>query len=114
MIKKIITLIIIVVAGYFAYQHFFAIPSSEKPSTIEMETISESDLPPMPESCKGRAKDYENGVYGQLTGQASVSQRNLASRNLANCLQKEGFSEAEIRGTLAKIEKKARGWAKGD
>ena len=103
--KNIVILIIIIGIGYFAYQHFFSTPLSDTPSEHEIETVAEDDLPPIPDSCERLSQDYENAVYGQAKGQASFAHRNRAGRALVSCLQKEGFSEAEINGTLSKIEK---------
>ena len=108
--KKLIIIIVIAVAGYFAYQHFYLAPQEdfameeETESTVESSTYSQEPLPPVPESCQHLVKKLENALYGNATGQASFSQRNYASRELRSCLRAEGFSGDQIGNTIVAIQ----------
>lgn len=105
--KNLILVIILAVAGYFAYQHFIA-PQEE---TEEEDTsISRDQLPPIPEKCKRKAKNFKNAVYGAASGETSFTQRNLAEREFRSCLHNEGFSDPEIQGTVAELADQAKAY----
>ena len=117
--KKLIFLILIAVIGYFAYQHFLGAPQQddltvEEETSTDSESISDEDLPPIPESCKKQAKNLENAIYGSASGQVSFAQRKTAYNKLTSCLREAGFSESQIDGTIAEIEERMKNYIKQD
>ena len=111
-LKKLIILIVLAGAGFFIYQNFIATEGEE--SVEEVNDIPSYGLPPIPGKCQRLATDFENAIYGKATHQTSVSQHNRTYRTFVTCLKKEGFSKAEIRGTVQKINTKVQGYLKMD
>mgnify|MGYP001768321127 CR=1 FL=1 len=75
--KQLIIVIVLVVAGYFAYQHFYGAPSDEaameeEEVSGEIETSAVAPPPPIPGSCSGAAKNLEHAIYGSATGQELI------------------------------------------
>lgn len=101
--KNLAILVVVIAAGYFVYQHYFANTATPED---EEEYIVTSDLPPVPETCRPMVQDVENAIYGVRIGQVSVAQKNRQYGRFADCLMEAGFSKAEVRGVLAKIEDK--------
>jgi hypothetical protein len=117
--KRLIILVVLVAAGYFAYQHFLNAPGNEA-ATEEEAAVSDTGSysgeqpPPLPDSCAELGKNLENAIYGNTTGQTSFAQRNTAYRKFVSCLRDAAFSDAQINGTVAKIEERAKGYARQD
>ncbi len=112
--KRLIILAVLVVVGYFAYQHFFIAPqqkdTGEEDSSIESGSFSINQLSPIPGNCEDQAKNLENAIYGNISGRVSFAQRNFADRKLRSCLRNAGFSDLQINGTVAEIKKRAKGY----
>ncbi len=116
--KQLIILAVLVVVGYFAYQHFFIPPqqkeTAEEGLSIDSGSFSINQLPPTPGNCKGQVKNLENAIYGNTTGQVSFAQRNFTDRKLRSCLRNAGFSDLQINGTVAEIKERVKGYLKQD
>ncbi len=110
--KQLIVLVVMVVAGYFAYQHFSTPPqqeaATEEEASIDSGSVSTETLPPIPEHCAESARNLESAMYGASFGQVSLAQRNMAYRKLLSCLREAGFSDSRINGIIAEIEKRAK------
>ncbi len=104
-LKNLAILVVVIVIGYFGYQHFFAGAAMDN-EDAEEEYIVTTDIPPVPAGCESMVSDVENAVYGARTGQVSVAQRNRIYGTFTDCLMEQGFSKAEVRGVLAQIEDK--------
>jgi hypothetical protein len=112
--KQLIILAVLVVVGYFAYQHFFIAPQQkdtvEEDSSIDSGSFSINPLPPMPGNCEGLAKNLENAIYGNTSGQVSFAQRNFADRKFRSCLRNADFSDPQINGTVDEIKERVKGY----
>ncbi len=112
--KQLIILAVLVVVGYFAYQHFFIAPqqndTAEEDSSIDSGSFSINQLPPISVNCEGQAKNLENAFYGNISGRVSFAQRNFADRKLRSCLQNDGFSDPQINGTVVEIKERVKGY----
>jgi hypothetical protein len=111
--KQVIIIVVLIVAGYFAYQHFYAGPSDDaaveqEQSAVESDATAIEPPPPIPETCKMLAGDLENAIYGNEKGQVSFAQRNAAYRKFRACLGKAEFSDPQINGAVAEIEARAK------
>ncbi len=111
--KQLIILVVLAVAGYFAYQHFSdaTIEDADMEEDAQIET---GDLPPIPGDCERLAKDLKNAMYGAATGEVSVGQRNTADRKFRSCLRDADFSDAQINGSVAQIQERVEGYLKQD
>ncbi len=110
--KQLIILVVMVIAGYFAYQHFSTPPQQEaareEEASIGSGSLSTEPAPPIPEHCAESAKNLESAMYGASFGQVSQAQRNMAYRKLLSCLREAGFSDSQINGIVAEMEKRAK------
>ena len=113
-IKKLVILIVVVVAGYFIYQNFLVSPPDEEEDSEMVEAMSADELPAIPDTCSPLVKKMENAIYGAASHQSSFAGRNAAYREFQSCLEKAGFSDAEIDGTVAQIEARVQGYLKQD
>ncbi len=111
-LKKLVTLIIVIAAGYFLYHFFVATPDTEYDETEE--TIPAYALPSIPETCQSNVQELEKAIYGHGSHQSSAGHLNIAHRELESCLREAGFSEAEISGTVEQIKIKIQGYLKKD
>ncbi len=111
-LKKIVTLIAVMVAGYFLYQYFIITPEEE--SYEEEDAIPAYMLPSIPEACQPKVQKLEKAIYGHGSHQASAAQLNRTHRELESCLRDSGFSDAEIRGTIEQIRIKVQGYLRQD
>ena len=103
--KNLIFIVILAVAGYFAYQYYvdsFVQESAENSKNSGQST--HSYLPPIPKECEGRARTMGDAIYGRDIGRVSVAQLNNATRSFQSCLREAGFSDSEINGTYDKIK----------
>jgi hypothetical protein len=87
--KNLIILIALVVAGYFAYQHF-GLPwlednNSAKP-TFNMYSL--------PEKCQGAGERFKDALNRQDEMVTAVS--NSYSTNFRRCLREAGYTRTEI------------------
>ncbi len=118
--KKLIVLVVLVVAGYFAYQHVYlaqqetAAVEEEESSSVESEYYVADPDAPIPEGCQSLATNLENAIYGHATGRASFSQRNSAYRKFKSCLRAEGLSDVQIDSTVKRLEDRVQGYLKQD
>ena len=85
--KNLIILIVLGVAGYFAYQHF-GIPwlegnNSAKP-TFNMYSL--------PEECQSAGESLKNAIQ-RYDSNTSI---NGFTKNFRRCLRKAGFSDSQI------------------
>lgn len=111
--KNLILIIILAIAGYYAYQYFY-VPAQE--STVEDSSPGGMDtyVPPVPEACQDKAREYENGVYSADSPRTSFAQRNYAKRAFMTCLKDAGFSDEQVGAKLTETEEKVKGWVKQD
>ena len=112
--KKLIILVVLVVAGYFAYQHFY-IPPQDEAAMEEEDTASDYNYnnepqPAFPEGCQALATSLENAIYGNKSGEVSFAQRNKVYREFKSCLRAEGFSGAQIDDAVKEIEERVKGY----
>lgn len=119
--KKLIILVVLAVAGYFAYQHFYVVPEDEAGWEEEAEyeetgyeSYSAGSAQPVPEGCQTLAANLENAIYGNKAGQVSFTQRNTAYRKFRSCLRAEGFSGNQIESTIKELETRVQGYLKQD
>ncbi len=112
--KQLIILVILVVAGYFAYQHFFSEPQQETATEEEDGSDSIDELPAIPGKCERPAKDLQNAMYGAASGEVSAAQRNTAEKKFRSCLRSADFTDAQIRGAVAEIEERVKGYLEQD
>ncbi len=116
--KNLIFLAALIIIGYFIYQHFFIEPqqkeTAQEDSLIESGSFSSNQLPPTPENCEGQVKNFENAIYGNISGQVSFAQRNFADRKLRSCLRNIGFVDSRINGTVVEIKERVKGYLKQD
>ena len=112
--KNLILIIIIAAAGYYAYQYFY-VPSQES-ATVETSSDSGMNLyvPPVPEACQDKAREFENAVYSADSPRTSFAQRNFAKRTFVTCLKDGGFSDQQVNAKMSEIEEKVKGWVKQD
>jgi hypothetical protein len=113
-VKKLVILIVVIVAGYFIYQNFIASSNDEEYGPDVVESIPADELPEIPDACRAQAENLESAIYGAATHQSSIASKNVAYRKLRSCLNEAGFSDAEIDGTVAQIETKIHGRLKQD
>ena len=112
--KKLIIIVVLVVAGYFAYQHFY-VPTQDE-DVAEEESVADTGsyynepAPPTPDACKDLATNLENAIYGNNKGQVSFSQRNFAYRKFRSCLRENGFSDTQINSAVGEIETRVKGY----
>ena len=104
--KNIFLIVILAVAGYFAYQHVI-VPWLEGNAPAEPTAVDY--LPPIPPECEGKSKDMADAIYGRDIGRVSVAQLNRATRIFQTCLKNNGFSDADINGTYDKIKAEVLG-----
>lgn len=119
--KKLIILVVLVVAGYFAYQHFYIAPQEEAvmEETEEADAVTDYNYntesqPALPEGCQTLATTLENAIYGNKTGEVSFAQRNKAYREFKSCLRAEGFSGDQIDTAVNEIEDRVEGYLNQD
>lgn len=117
--KKLILIVVLVVAGYFAYQHFYVAPQEEavveeEAAPVDSSTFYHEPAPPIPEACKTLAKNLENAIYGNQTGQVSFAQRNTAYRKLQSCLRAEGLSGSDMERVIKELETRVKGYLNQD
>ena len=113
-IKKLVILIVVIVAGYFIYQNFLISSPDEEDGSDVVESIPADELPAIPDTCRPLVKKLENAIYGAATHESSFASKNAAYREFHACLHKAGFSGAEIDGTVAQIETRVQGWLNQD
>jgi len=109
--RQLIILVVMAIAGYFAYQHFSTPPQQEaakEGASIDSGSVSTETQPPIPEHCAESATNLESAIYGASFGQVSLAQRNMAQRKLLSCLREAGFSDSRINGIIAEMEKRAK------
>jgi len=111
-LKKFVTLIIVMAVGYFLYQYFITTPDEEYYE--EEEAIPAYALPSIPETCQPKVKKLEKAIYAHGSHQASAAQLNRTHRELESCLKDSGFSDAERRGTIEQIRIKVQGYLSQD
>ncbi len=108
-VKKVATLAVAIVIGYFLYSYFM-MPADEQYYEVEETDIPAYLLPSIPDSCSSDAQNFEKAIYGHGSHQASFAQRNRAHRKFESCLKESGFSDAEIRGIIEQLENKIKGY----
>ena len=95
-----------------AYQHFSNPPQQEaavkEDASIDSGSVSTEPAPPIPEHCAESARNLESAMYGASFGQVSRAQRNMAYRKLLSCLREAGFTDSQINGIIAEMEKRAK------
>lgn len=110
--RQLIILVVMFIAGYFAYQHFSTPPqqeaATEEEASVDNGSLSTEPVPPIPEPCAESARNLESAMYGATFGQVSHAQRNMAYRKLLSCLREAGFSDSRINGIIAEMEKRAK------
>jgi hypothetical protein len=116
--KKIIALLLLVIAGFFAYQYFLRSPHPN--STAEDEITFNNDLPSdegivnVPEKCQEGEKNLEDAIYGSDAGNVSFAQRNTAERRFPSCLKDAGFSDKQINDAVGEVQNRVKGYIKQD
>lgn len=105
--KKVIIIILIIVASYFIYQQYKQTVSDEEYIEETTEDTYDSELSPIPNSCKNLATDFRNAYYGARSGDVSHSQQVVAYRKYKSCLREEGFSDDEIDATVTQTQQEA-------
>lgn len=85
--KNLIILIILGVAGYFAYQ-YFGIPWLEGNNSAKPAFNMSS----LPEKCQGAGESLKNAISSKKSN-VSI---NGSTKNLRRCLKQAGFTQSEI------------------
>lgn len=102
--KKLILLAVLLAVGYFAYQNFI-IPWLDE--FAPPESVTDGNLPPIPDACRVKGKIVEDAIYDRGTGKISAVLLDQYRLRFQNCLENAGFSDADIDGTYLKIKKRA-------
>jgi hypothetical protein len=89
--KNLIIVIILGVAGYFAYQYF--IGSSQQASTTAKPTFNMYSLP---EKCQKAGENMKNAFYRRQQGELVASQVNGYQVHFRRCLRRAGFTASQI------------------
>lgn len=118
--KKLIILVVLAIAGYFAYQYLYlahqeeAAIEEEEASAVERDYSVADTVASIPEGCQDLATNLENAIYGNTTGQVSFGQRNTAYRKIKSCLRAEGLTGVEINNTIKELEDRVEAKLKQD
>lgn len=68
--------------------------------------VPPNQLPPIPAECSNELNRLSNALFGAYTSaQVSTMQITRVANALAECLEKEGLTRAEVRGIIKKREK---------
>lgn len=89
--KKLLILIILVVAGYFAYQYF--IGTSPRFSTTPRPTFNMYSLP---EKCQDEGEMLKTAFNRHKTGELKQVEVNGYTQHFRGCLRREGLTKPEI------------------
>lgn len=96
--KNLIIVIILGIAGYFAYQFF--IGSSQQVSSTAEPTFNMYSLP---EKCQEAAKAMENSFYRNKNGEIGKPQVRGYTHTFRSCLSREGYTASQIDATYDEI-----------
>lgn len=89
--KNLIIVIILGVAGYFAYQYF--IGSSQQVSTTAKPTFNMYSLP---EKCQRAGESMKNAFYLNKKGEIGRPQVRGYTHTFRSCLSRAGFTASQI------------------
>ena len=89
--KNLIILIILGVAGYFAYQYFMG--SAQQASTTVAPTFNMFSLP---EKCQRHGENLKDAFYRNSIGELKTVEVNGYTKNLRRCLRTEGYTNEKI------------------
>jgi hypothetical protein len=89
--KNLIIVIILGVAGYFAYQYF--IGSSQQVSTTARPTFNMYSLP---EKCQRAGENMKDAFYRRQKGEFAASQVNGFKVSFRRCLRRAGLTASQI------------------
>jgi hypothetical protein len=87
--KNLIIVIILGVAGYFAYQYFIG-------SSQQVSTTATFNMYSLPEKCQKAGEDMENAFYRRQKGELASSQVNAYKLSFRRCLKRAGFTTSQI------------------
>jgi hypothetical protein len=102
--KALIFAVILVAAGYFAYQYYNESLTETSSEPGGDGAASYGYVPPIPAECEGKAGNMGDALYGYDIGRVSVAQLNFATRSFQSCLRDAGFSDAEINAAYDTIK----------
>jgi predicted negative regulator of RcsB-dependent stress response len=116
--KKIIVLILLVIAGYFAYQYFLnssqSNPADEDEISFNDTSYSDEDMVTIPDNCQEAEKSFENAIYGSDAGNVSFAQRNSANRRFQSCLKNAGLRDDQVDLAVKQVQTKVNNYIKQD
>lgn len=112
--KNLMLIVILAAAGYYAYRYVSLNSQESAPEQTSSQSGLNLYVPPVPEDCQGKAREYENAVYSADSPRTSFAQRNYAKRAFMTCLKDAGFSDEQMSAVLSEREDRAQGWAEQD
>ena len=103
--KQVILIVILAVGGYFGYQYYVDSSQESTPAdTSNQDSTFIEYLPPIPDDCENKGKNFADAIYGNDIGRVSFSQRNFAQRAFQSCLVDAGFTDSQISRTVGAIK----------
>ena len=105
--KKIITIVFLIVTAFFLLHHQIEILKFGEFEGEGIAYANQGSFPDIPEACSTLAQNFERACYGTKTSDVPYSQQLGAFRKLKSCLKKEGLSDYQIKEKLILIKQKA-------
>jgi hypothetical protein len=105
--KNLIFLVVLGVAGYFAYQ-YFGIPWLESNNSPQ----STFNMYSLPENCQRAGENLQNAFLSNKKGEIVKAQVNGYASTFRGCLRRSGYTASEIKAAYDGIADSAgyKGW----
>lgn len=102
--KKVMILVILAVAGYSVYQHYYGSGSQDYVSDGP-GSISDKSSPSFPKECDDKCDALENAINDHEMGKITAVKLNQYTLSFRSCLRDAGFTDSQINETYKRIEK---------
>ena len=93
--KKVMILVILAVAGYSVYQHYYGSGSQDYVSD-GTGSISDKSSPSFPRECDDKCDALENAINDHEMGKIGRVAINSYSTHFRRCLSQAGLTKSEI------------------